>query len=328
MTNEHQKKTKSPSARRIDIFVFDGMNLLDVAGPAQAFEAATYSSPGAYRLNYVSLNGVSVRASCGLKVEADAPISGRQTGNDLLIPGGSGVNAQIADQQVLKLVKKYREGGGRIISICSGALILAAAGMLNGMKATTHWSRLNQTKDYPEVTWDLDRISAGEGQVHTSAGVTTGIDLALSLIRSDCGSPTALSVARDLVVQPHRLGGQRQFAIYESADRGQTDAISKLLARVTTKPALNWTLETLADAAALHPRTLTRRFKKALGETPAHAVERIRADHARLLIEDNVPLHKAAAEAGFRDVQRLRRAFQRQFDVQPAQYQRVFAQRM
>lgn len=325
MTKKHQKKTNALTPRRIDVLLFDGVNMLDVAGPVQAFEAATQSGTNAYRIRYVALKTVPVRASCGLRLTPDASFTARGAGNDLLLPGGVGVDNQIADGRTLDVVQKYHAASGRMISVCSGALILAAAGVLDGIEATTHWSRLQDTRDYPKVAWNLDRISTRQGKVYTSAGATTGIDLALAIIRADCGPAVSLSVARELVFQLRRMGGQSQYAINDVEPSDAGGSLAKLLEQIIASPGHDWTLETMAAASDRHPRTLTRRFKTEFGETPAQVVEKIRANHARRLLEQDMPLTRIATESGFGDLQRLRRAFQRRFGVQPSEYRTMFA---
>ena len=312
-------------ARNIDILIFDGVNLLDVAGPVQAFEAATHLGQAAYKTRFVSHDGKPARASCGLRLTPDTQISAVENERDILIPGGEGVDALTQDHRLLKKIQDRAKGEGRIISVCSGALILAAAGVLDGIEATTHWARLQDTRKYPAVLWDLDRISISQGRVHTSAGVTTGIDLALAIIQSDCGPSTALAVARELIVQLRRTGGQSQYAFHLAGQFTGNDTLAGLIEKLVTQPQLDWSLETMAHEAGMNPRTLTRRFKRDMHETPAQFVEKVRIDHARTLLQNKLPLKRVASESGFGDLQRMRRAFQRRFGVQLSEYRNMFA---
>ena len=316
---------KSPTARRIDVLIFDGVNLLDVAGPVQAFEAAMINGHSAYEHRFVSPDGKPVRACCGLRLMADATLSDNAESSDLLIPGGTGIDALIESATAMKAIKKRSVSGRRIISVCSGAIALAAAGVLDGVHATTHWCRLEDTHNYPAVSWDLDRISISQGNIYTSAGVTTGIDLALAIIQADCGPATALSVARELIVQLRRTGGQSQYAFHLAGQFTGDDMLAKLVEKIVTEPHLDWSLEVMADKVGMNPRTLTRRFKRDIHETPAHFVERIRIDHARNLLQAELPLKRVASESGFGDLQRMRRAFQRRFGVQLSEYRSMFA---
>ena len=317
-----------PRTRILDVLIFDDVNLLDVAGPVQAFDIAHHEERKVYRHRYVSLDGRTVCASCGLNLSADDRLSADSPADDLLIPGGDGVDALLADEVLLDIVRKKANGPPhmRLISICSGALVLAAAGVLNGQRATTHWSRENQTRAFPDVVWDLDRISVSNERVFTSAGVTTGIDLALAIIRADCGNTVALNVARELVVQLRRTGGQSQYAMHLASQFTEDDRISQLVEAVVTRPDRDWSLDQLAEGAGLNSRTLSRRFRQHMNLSPGQFVERTRIDHARGLLADGLPLKTVAAKSGFGDVQRMRRAFQRRFGVSVADYASVFGE--
>ena len=294
--------------REIDILLFDGVNLLDVSGPVQAFEAANLAGSPRYRTRFVAAGGRAVRACCGLQLVPDCGFAADGIGNDLLIPGGAGVDRLLGDTALLDLIRQYAAGPGRMISVCSGAMILAEAGVRDGLPATTHWSRQEQVRNYPEVAWDLDRISVSQGKVFTSAGVTTGIDLALAII-----------------VQLRRTGGQSQYAFHLAGQFTGDGTLAQLIERVVARPGLDWTLETMADVAGMNTRTLTRRFKRDLDETPAQFVEKVRVDHARGLLREDMPLKRIATESGFGDLQRMRRAFRRRFGVQVGEYRAMFA---
>ncbi len=311
--------------RKIDVLLFEDVNLLDVSGPVQAFKTACKNGRRNYLLRYVSLNGKPVKACCGLSLVAEAKLSAGSEPNDLLIPGGTGVDCLIKNQKLREIVQQRAAmGEARLISVCSGALVLASAGVLDGLVATTHWSRLADTHKYKKVLWDIDRISTSNGQIFTSAGVTTGIDLALAIIRADCGTEVALKVARELVVQLRRTGGQSQYAMHLAGQFTRDDTLTQLIEQIVSQPHLDWTLETLADAAGMNARTLTRHFKRDLDETPAQFVEKIRVDHARGLVMEGLPAKRIAVESGFGDLQRMRRAFQRRFGVGVTEYRAVF----
>lgn len=317
----------SPQPRTIDVFLFDGANLLDVSGPVQAFDTARYDGRHVYQHCYVSLDGRSVRASCGLVLGADGPLSEQSASDDLIIPGG-GVDQYLGHTKLLDIVaaKANASGDGRLISICSGALILAAAGVLDGRLATTHWRRDVIIRDYPNVVWDLDRISTESDRIFTSAGVTTGIDLALAIIRRDCGNTAALDVAREMVIQLRRTGGQSQYAMHLAGQFTPDDSLTRLIENIIARPDHNWSLDALAGAAGMNQRTLSRRFQKHLTLSPAQFVEKIRVDHARGLLSDNIDLQTVAVKSGFGDLQRMRRAFQRRFGVNLGQYLSVFGE--
>ncbi|WP_299933876.1 DJ-1/PfpI family protein [uncultured Pelagimonas sp.] len=313
---------KTGKSRTIDVLIFDDVNLLDVSGPVQAFDTALANGQKRYNVRYVSVDGGPVRAGCGMRLMPDASLSSDSNCDDLLIPGGTGVDVLIPNGVVCGVIADHldRKPEGRVISICSGALLLAAAGVLDGRPATTHWSRLAETKQYDRVLWDLDQICTEQDRIFTSAGVTTGIDLALSIIRSDCGTEVALAVARELVVQLRRTGGQSQYAMHLAGQFTKDDALTRLIEQVVAAPHLDWSLETLAQTAGMNPRTLTRRFKRDLQENPGQFVERVRIDHARGLFADKLPLKDVARLSGFGDIQRMRRAFQRRFGVNVSDY--------
>jgi transcriptional regulator GlxA family with amidase domain len=311
--------------RMIDVLLFENVNLLDISGPVQAFKTAQINGCSKYRLRYVSLDGKPVTACCGLTLNIDAKLSSRPAINDLMIPGGSGVDALIASDPLRKVIQsRAASDTARLISVCSGALVLAAAGILDGKVATTHWSRLADTQKYQHVHWDLDRIGTSNGRVFTSAGVTTGIDLALAIIRTDCGAGAALEVARELVVQLRRTGGQSQYAIHLAGQFSRDDSLTRLIELVVSQPHLDWTLDALAVAAGMNTRTLSRHFKRDLDESPAHFVEKVRVDHARGLLLENLAPKQVAIDSGFGDLQRMRRAFQRRFGVGVSEYLSVF----
>ncbi len=313
--------------RTIDVLLFDDVHLLDVAGPVQAFEAAESDGRRRYVHRFVSGDGRPVRASCGIQLGVDGALSAESRSSDLLIPGGKGIDAVAADESVLAIIRKWseRSDGHRLISVCSGALALASAGVLDGTVSTTHWSRAKDAERYPRVGWDLNRIFTISEHVFTSAGVTTGIDLAIEIIRKDCGAEAALSVARKLVVQLRRTGGQSQFASHLAGQFStEEDHLTSLIEKVVADPAENWTSDMLALTAGMHPRTLLRRFKAELGKTPAQFVECARIDHARALLARNRPLKQVAIDSGFGDLQRMRRAFKRQIDVDPGTFAKTF----
>ncbi|KAA0909464.1 helix-turn-helix domain-containing protein [Aquicoccus porphyridii] len=312
--------------RRVVVLLFDDVNALDVSGPAQAFDVARLHGRRMYHLRYVSLDGGSVRSSCGLTLGAEGTLGTEGFEGDILVPGGSGVNALLTDQRVLGELRTRlaSDGDGRVISVCSGALVLAAAGVLDGRTATTHWSREPDTRRFPRIDWNLDRIAVSGERVFTSAGVTTGIDLALAIIRKDGGHRAALTVARELVVQLWRTGGQSQYAMHLAGQIAGEDAFSRLIETVISEPARRWTLDDMAAEAGMNRRTLTRHFQAHLATSPARFVERIRVDHARGLLEAELPLKRIAREAGFGDLQRMRRAFQRRYGVNVADYLATF----
>lgn len=322
--------TSTTNRRQIDVFIYNGMNLLDVAGPVQAFSTAKDGDRYAYKHRYLSLDGEPITACCGMRVHADAVLGqeGGQAGysNDLLVPGGNGVDQYLSNADLQLALRKYasKDKNNRIISICSGALLLADAALLDGREATTHWGREAQSKaQFPHVDWNLDKIyiapTRQSKQIYTSAGVTTGIDLALSIIAQDLGAKAALDVARELVVFLKRSGGQSQFSNYliqqYEAQSTSKDGVARLVREINDHPTQDWSLTNMAKFAAMNARTLTRKFHQQFAATPAEFVEQVRLDKARDLLSTGLVLKQVASTSGFGDVQRMRRAFKRRLGV-------------
>lgn len=318
---------KRPNTRLIDVFIFDDVNVLDIAGPVQAFDNALFNDSKVYRHRYVSLDGKPVRASCGLRLVADERLSVSSDANDLMFPGGTGVTDHFDRPEIKNVIRarSEREDDGRLISICSGAIFLAAAGVLDGKEATTHWSREAFVKQrFEKVLWDLERIYTLSPRVFTSAGVSTGIDLALAIIRMDCGARSALAVAQELVVYLKRSGGQGQFSSSLAGQFEMEDSLALLVEKIVSAPRLDWTLETMAGEVAMSSRTLSRNFFRTMNMSPVQFVEHTRINHARDLMGSGVRLKMVAAASGFGDIQRMRRSFKRHLGVSVLEYVQRF----
>lgn len=309
-------------SREIVVFLFEDVNLLDVAGPVQAFCSANLGDRERYRCRFVSLDGEPVRSSCGLRLVADASVAA-MAGQDLLMPGGQGVGRLLTSPGVKKFVGGWLEPGRdqRIISVCSGALVLAATGLLDGRQATTHWNSDTLAREmFPDVIWDTEKLYISDGQILTSAGVTSGIDLALEVIRHDHGPTVALTVARELVVYLKRSGGQNQFADMLEAQFSSDPQFSKVMAAIHDRPQHNWTLDAMADVAGLTPRTLTRRFSKLTGRPPLSFLERLRVKRAGDALSEGASTGKVIQISGFADFQQMQRAFKRQLGTTVGSY--------
>lgn len=344
MDNLDQMGTKFQSrGRTIDVFVFNGMNLLDVAGPVQAFSNVYMMGEPAYKHRYLSLDGEPVTACCGMKIQTDGKLETGGPLNDLLIPGGEGIDAYLDEPELMSIISGWQRLSidNRIISICSGALLLAASGLLDGAEATTHWARGGQAEHkFPLVDWNLDKIFIGDERIFTSAGVTTGIDLALSIIGQDWGAKVALNVAQELVVYLKRNGGQSQFSSHlisqyraqqlnleispNRRPSSRNNPILRLIREITANPQENWTADSMAEFTELNTKTLSRRFQKQMLMSPVDFVEQVRLDKSRKLLTENLVLKQVAHESGFGDVQRMRRAFKRNFGVTLQDYMKSF----
>jgi transcriptional regulator GlxA family with amidase domain len=318
--------------RVIDVLLFDGINLLDVSGPVQAFAEACLRGHRAYEVRFLVVPGMTVgstvRSSCGLLLQAQGTASLASPASDLLVPGGQGIDDLIGCADLRELISQWRSTrqDARILSVCSGALLLADAGVLDGQGATTHWARETMVRQrFPNVDWRLDEIMVATDGLFTSAGVTTGIDLALGIIREDCGTQAALAVARELVVYLRRSGGQSQYAQIIEWQFNDDKRLAQLVNRIVAQPAHNWTLSIMAEEADMTARTLTRKFTAAFDTSPVRFVEQLRVRLAGDMLSAGVPAARVASRTGLGDVQTLRRAFKRQLGTTVGEYSRRFA---
>ena len=327
MTDEPHSPPNPP--RRIEVLAFPDVQLLDVAGPLQAFATANdlarhRGAPAPYRLAVVARGGASVVSSAGLGLLA-APLPRAAAALDtLIVAGGYGVNAASGDQALLAWLRARAPRARRLASVCSGAFLLAAAGLLKGRRVATHWTRCAElARRHPEVTVEEDPIYIRDGNVWTSAGITAGIDLALALIEEDLGRAAALAVARQLVVFLKRPGGQSQFSAALALQQGD-DRFGALHAWIADN--LSASIPEIAARAGMSERTFLRRYREATGGAPAKAVERLRVEAARRrLCESREPLKRVALRCGFGSEDAMRRSFLRLAGVLPQDYRRRFS---
>jgi len=310
-------------ARTIGILIFPRFQLLDAAGPIAAFEAAGREAPRpAYRLRVMAPTAGPVASSSGVQMMAEALIGGAL--DTLIVAGGWGARDASVSAKTLAYVRAAARRARRTASVCSGAFVLAAAGLLDGRRATTHWARAAEfARAYPRVRVEPDRIFIRDGTVWTSAGITAGIDLALALVAADLGEAVAKRAAQQLVVYHRRPGGQSQFSALLDADRPDS-RFSPLLAWARERLRERLSVERLAERAAMSPRHFARAFAAHTGTTPAKAVERLRLEAAREEVESGAePIELIAAETGFGDPERMRRAFLRAFGQPPQALRRA-----
>lgn len=309
--------------RRIAFLVFPAFQILDLTGPLAAFELAGRDrAPSPYRLDVLSETGGLVQSSAGLGVMTQ-PL-GRARYDTVIVAGGQGTYAAVQSKALLAFLRAAAGRARRVTSVCSGAFLLAAAGLLEGRRATTHWQRAALLQRlYPRVLVDADRIFLRDGSVWTSAGITAGVDLALAMIEEDLGFAAARDTARQLVVYHRRPGGQSQFSALLDLDP-PSDRLRRALsfAREHLHEALP--VERLAEAACLSPRQFGRLFRAETGQTPAKAVERLRVEAARLRLEEGrEPVEAIARAVGFSDPERMRRSFIRHFGQPPQALKRA-----
>ncbi|MER7416468.1 GlxA family transcriptional regulator [Micromonospora peucetia] len=326
---ESRAATRSP--RLVAVAVFDGVELLDVAGPMQVFSAATrFSGPADYEVCLVAAGRGLVRTSAGTPLFADR--SWRELGPDidtLIVPGGLGGGdavTPLVDPELVGWLRQSPVTPRRIVSVCTGAHILAAAGLLDGRRATTHWSSTDiLAAAHPDVEVAPDAIFVQDGEVWTSAGVSAGIDLALALVAADHGDNLARRVAQWLVVYLRRPGGQHQFSFYLGPRRSVSDRLGGLLAWIPGHLRDDLSIEALAERMNVSPRHLARIFRQETGSTPAVVVEQMRVQAAvDKLLHTDAPLPAVAAAAGFGSLASLHRAFARHHDLTPGEYRRRF----
>ena len=303
--------------RHIGFLIFPDFQLLDAAGPIAAFEIAGLYGQGAYALHVLAQTAGRVASSSGATLEAEA-IDAAPALDTLVVAGGVGTRDPALLAALAGPVRTAAGSARRTTSVCSGAFILAEAGLLDGRRATTHWSRTaGFAQRYPKVRLEPDRIFIRDGAVWTSAGITAGIDLALALIAEDLGEDIARRTAQQLVVYHRRPGGQSQFSALLEMDRpeGRFGSLMGWMRERLHEP-LN--VERLADRAAMSPRNFARAFAAETGVTPARAVERLRVEAARERIEAGPePIELIALAAGFGEPERMRRAFLRAFGQPP-----------
>jgi transcriptional regulator GlxA family with amidase domain len=310
-------------ARDIGFLVFPDFQILDLTGPLTAFEAATRMvAPKPYRLRVLSERGGSVESSSGLEV-ITRPLSNQRL-DTLIVAGGLGTAAAATSSVLKAFVLRTTATARRTTSVCTGAFILAAAGLLNGRRATTHWnSAALLQRLYPQIDVESNRIFVKDGSIWTSAGISAGVDLALALIEEDLGTEIARDAARQLVVYFRRPGGQSQFSALLDLDPS-SDRIRRALTFAREHLHDPLSVEQLAKAACLSTRQFGRAFFAETGQTPAKAIEQLRAEAARVQIErDSEPIEMIARSVGFSDPERMRRAFIRAFGQPPQALRRI-----
>lgn len=321
----------------IVLLAFENANVLDIAGPLEAFsQARGMLAPQCrtpYRLVVASTRGGSIRTSSGLQIFTEPLARFEDTPIDtFLVPGivpyGPTNTLRLPDDLVAWIASRAPKVR-RVCSVCSGTLFLAAAGLLSGRRVTTHWLAAPMLRErYPDVRLDADPIFIRDGPIWTSAGVTAGIDLALALIEEDLGHRVAMQVAQVLVVFLKRPGGQSQFSVALAAQASGDGTFAELHGWIAEHLEADLRVERLAERVHMSPRTFARIYAAKVRRTPAKTVEAMRLEAARwALAETDRPLKRIANDCGFRDEQNLRRAFLRQLGVAPADYRERFSTR-
>ena len=309
-------------SRRVAMVIFPGFQILDATGPLAALEIAGRLAEGAYDVSVLADPAGLVTSSSGVAMAAAALDEGRY--DTVMVSGGEGTRAVDGLAGVIGWLQRQALTARRMTSVCSGAFVLAEAGLLDGRRATTHWQVSELfARRYPQVRLEADRIYVQDGPIWTSAGITAGIDLALALIEEDLGEAVARRTARQLVVHHRRPGGQSQFSelLEVGGANGRFGALMDWARERLDEPL---GVERLAGQAAMSPRHFARAFTAETGVTPAKAMERLRLEAARLRVETTRdPIDHVAEAVGFGDPERMRRAFLRAFGQPPQALRRA-----
>ena len=307
----------------IGILIFPDFQLLDAAGPIAAFEIAARFANNPPAIKTIAVKAGPVRSSSGVEMLARGlkPSAAITT---LIIAGGNGVRTPASCPTTLSFVRRMASRGVRVASVCSGAYVLAEAGLLDGRRATTHWQRTPHfVKTYPKIKLEPDQIFVRDGNIWSSAGITAGIDLALAMITEDYGDEVAQNTARQLVLYHRRSGGQSQFSSLLEL-KTPNGRFGPLLAWARENLDAPLTVEDLADKSGMSSRHFTRAFIAETGTTPSKAVERLRIEVARQRVQSSGEAIERVAEiTGFRDPERMRRAFIRAFGQPPQSLRRA-----
>ena len=328
-----QPSLEITKSRRIGFLIYPGCEILDLCGPFDAFYYANHwllrfgrTNENGYQCDIIAATPGPVRTKCGIEIPATHGYSDIRGLDTLVVAGGEDAEQASMDPPLVECVRSMAPKSRRVAS--TSAFILAAAGLLNHRRVTTHWmySECLATA-YPSIQVDSSLIFARDGNIYSSGGITAGIDLAMALVEEDLGREIPLAIARMMVVFPRRPGGQSQFSAYVSfleESKSRPD-IGELQAWILGHPGEDLSVSALADRMGMSPRNFARLFRNEIGETPAQFAERARADVARIKLEQSaLPVETIAAECGFGNPERMRRTFQRLFDVSPHDYRARF----
>ncbi|MFJ2189647.1 GlxA family transcriptional regulator [Kitasatospora sp. NPDC087861] len=314
------------SARSVVVVLYEGVQSLDVTGPLEVFAGAGTAAgrPGAYRVTTASPGGGPVRSHSGLRLAPDTDLAEVGPVHTLLVPGGEGTRAP--DRALVARIRELADRADRVVSVCTGAFLLAEAGLLAGRRATTHWAYCDAlARRFPDVEVDPDPIHVRDGHLATSAGVTAGIDLALALVEEDLGRDAALLIARHLVVFLRRPGNQAQFSTQLAAQVAARQPLREVQQWIAEHPEADLSVEALAHRSALSPRHFARAFTAEVGVTPGRYVDGVRLEAARRRLEDSDDgIEEVARACGYGTPEAMRRAFVRALAAPPAEYRRRF----
>lgn len=323
MPSNHAKLRKT-----ILFVVFPHVKLLDIAGPLQVFNDACRRGGAHYDVAVASLDGGKLETDTVLPIHATQLANWRDTDIDtLIIAGGIGTRDAAQNTQLVTMITELAGHTKRVGSVCTGAFVLAATGLLDGRRAVTHWDSCAELQaEFPKVKVESDPVFINDSGVWSSAGVTAGIDMALAMVADDFGKPSALSTARYLVTYVVRPGGQSQFSTaLANQTKDSAGQFEKLHLWIADNLAADLRVEALAAFVGMSPRNFTRRYIAKIGVSPAKSVERMRVEAARVILESTqMSIKSVAQRSGFGDEERLRRAMQRHLHTAPSEYRERF----
>lgn len=309
---------------RVGVIAFDGAQLLDVAGPLEVFSQANRLGAD-YDLQVLGWSALDVTTSSGVHLLADTLAAHCAPVDMLMVSGADDLSQLPTDPDLRERLERLVHPSSRVASICTGAFILASAGLLDGHRVTTHWRYAHLLeRRFPRVQVEPDSIFVRSGSFITSAGVASGIDLALALVEEDHGPGVARDIARELVVFLRRPGGQSQFSIRQRAPVTTDMRLRRLMDGITNNPAGSHTVESMARTVAMSSRHLRRLFHTEIGTTPGGFISQTRLEAARMLLEQGLNVTQAAVRSGFTNDEALRRAFKSTYGTVPTSYQDSF----
>ena len=314
--------------RRIGFVGFAGVTALDIIGPMEVFASANGAAGGAgavYELVVLGATGLVFAAESGVTLQAEVLLEDAPALDTVIVPGGSGLREMGVSGRVARWLREREAGIRRVASVCTGIYALAASGLIDGRRATTHWRFAEDVRwRHPKILLDADAIFTRDGKFATSAGITAGIDLSLALVEEDLGGTVALAVARELVVYLKRSGGQRQYSEPLSFQTKAMDGFGEMRGWIAGHLSEDLTSESLAERAGMSERHFRRKFEARFGISPAAFVERLRLDESRRRLETRSSIEAIGRSVGYASPDAFRRAFERVYGISPAYYRSLF----
>lgn len=317
------------TVKKVAIIGFEQANALDITGPMEVFASANTVEEASerYCVKLYSFDGKAFRVSSGMTIVPEGSVDMISADCDtLILAGGDGVQVFTPESELVQWINQHAADFNRLVSVCTGAFLFAYAGLMENKRATTHWMACQFLQDmYPSTHVEEDAIYTRDGNIYTSAGVTTGIDLSLALVEGDYGHATAMAVAKLLVLYLHRSGGQRQFSQVLQSQQESRGDFEDVLFWINENLHTSINIEALAQRTCLSPRQFSRRFQHAFGDTAMHYIAMQRLEKSRLMLEStDKSVKEIANHCGYLSIETLRRQFIKQFGLSPQEYQQRF----